>query len=805
MQQLTWKTSLFGEAYIAEIGTGVFDQHPSKDVFIRYLPKDFNKKHFITIVTGSDSGLLLSYLNELAEALDSYFICVELPEVVEAIKQHGWLDSDRVLLFASDFDLNQLSLSDKFSSYFIRNSVQLAPSLAVIDKHSEYIALWELMKLKFDVASLRFNKSQSIKFIEQHFDNMSELLFPLRKFENLLSGKTAVLLGGGPSVHVSFEWIKKYREKVVVFAANRISSRLLKEGIRPDFFVAVDPQPLLLAYSKDMFEFSQNTILLCSAYVSSNVLNQWAGKVIYADGSTPFEDYFSDEISRDGNLIANGPTVMNFALQSACFMGCTTILLSGVDLCYSSEGQSHESSSIESNIGSYLKIGGARVKTYTGVFANTDPQMAVAKSMFNEQIKIYTKSNPYLRIYQLNSYAACLDDVSLIDINELKSPDGTVTVALKELTRQLNWSAQTAGERLTYLRGEMDLRLTLYRQLIRPVSSVLAQLRVIHKLTPQALQRLSKKVERVKKHFELSLGDERFLLFDYQHLDYAKVLQPLESKESQSIEEIRQILTGFFIAAYRSLLKFISRLEAINQRLDLRDKEIQGCLDESILSQWLALKEPGRGRVWQSRHADKIISQHQLALLRRAEQAFIDQFNGDVVTFKASFESRETRMFSLWKQVESAIQLQDIHRLTPLVEYLLSMADDVEMNQLGHYALMGKYLIENRWLDLIDESSSVNISRLELPKYKMLATSYMALGQLDHALTALEVLCRYSNDFFIVYAELANTMGLIDVAEYAYRLAVETHLDDELTKRKALDWAQQYQRVSFLQWFTNVT
>lgn len=67
MKQLTWKMSPLGEAYIDEINNGVFEHHYAKDIFNRYLPKDFSKKNFITIVAGSDSGLLLSYLNELAE------------------------------------------------------------------------------------------------------------------------------------------------------------------------------------------------------------------------------------------------------------------------------------------------------------------------------------------------------------------------------------------------------------------------------------------------------------------------------------------------------------------------------------------------------------------------------------------------------------------------------------------------------------------------------------------------------------------------------------------------------------------
>ncbi|HQR95380.1 MAG TPA: hypothetical protein PLF09_02135 [Thiotrichales bacterium] len=96
------------------------------------------------------------------------------------------------------------------------------------------------------------------------------------------------------------------------------------------------------------------------------------------------------------------------------------------------------------------------------------------------------------------------------------------------------------------------------------------------------------------------------------------------------------------------------------------------------------------------------------------------------------------------------------------------------------------------------------MNRLILPKHKLLTQAYLSLGELNNALESLEAMCRYSNDYFIVYAQLASLMELWDVAEFAYRIAVQTHVEDELTKQKALRWAQQHQRESLICWLSEL-
>lgn len=801
MQQLTWKTSSLGEAFIEEINQGVFEHHTAKDIFTRYLPKDFTKKHFITLVTGSDSGLLLPYLNELAETLNSYFICIELPEVLEAIKQQGWQDTDRVRLVDQSYTLETLSKDEAFSAFFLRQAIQVLPSIAVIDKHPDYHALWEQTRQAFTAATIAFNAAHSAQFIDRHLTNMTELIYPISQFEKTLTGKTAVLLGGGPSVSLMLDWVKQHRDKVVVFAANRLSTRLAQEGIAPDFFAAVDPQPALLDYCKEMFAFADRSILLCASAVSSNVLLQWSGKVVYADEATPFDDYIPEE-EQHPNLQTTGPTVMNFALQSAWFMGCRTIIMAGVDLCYSPDGHSHESSSLEAQLGKFLKAGGAKVKTYAGDMANTDPQMALALETLQKQINYYRTITPEMEVYQVNPNAAYVEQVQLCSRAQLPIPQTPIVDTLSDVKQQLTWQSDKAIEWLSYLHQQVQQRLHIYECLLKPVASVLARVRVLTHLSPPEIVRLSKQITRVKNRFENSLGDERFLLFDYAYVDYVKVIAPIESEQEQTLTDIQHVLTDFFKAAYRSLLTFSTRLHEIEQRIELRIKEAQGVLDQSMLDQWLAMNEPGRGAVWQAHNAHIVLTETQKNLLQQAHLAFVELLTHKAPSFKDKFTDRTFRMSSLWQQVDGALHSSDSARLMTIAEHLLLQQDDEEMMQLGHYAIMAHYAIQQDWLSLINRAEPIHLARLILPKHKLLTEAYLALGDLESALSSLEVMCRYNQDYFIAYAELASLLNLGDLAEFAYRIAVQTHATDELTKQKALRWAQQYQRLGLLDWLS---
>lgn len=798
MQQLTWKTSPFGEAYIAEIGTGIFDQHPAKDVFNRYLNKDFREPHHLIVVVGSDSGLLLPYLVELAKETKSYYICYEEDAVISPLLENGWQDTEQVRLVPPSFDISSLFVDQDFTEFFLRLAVKIVPSLAVATKKLNYIDLWNNVRNEVKVKLIPFANSGG--FINRHLDNMTELVFPIRLLRNQLNGKTAVLLGGGPSVEQVFDWVRTNRENLVLFAANRISSRLKVEKITPDFFVAVDPQPELLDYCKDMFDFAGQSILLTTASVASNVLHQWPGKMAYAETVTPFYPLNESECQLV-NFKGTGPTVMNTAFQAACYMGASNIILAGMDLCHTLTGQSHESSSKEASVGRFIQATENKVLTYSGLYAPTTPQMELARNILQEQVNVWKVKT---RFWQINPNAAKVNDIELIDLNKLPFVISPVTTEINQVHALLNWTPQAALAHLDYLQRIVDYRLTLYRKLIKRIIPVLRDVKRLTRLSPPALSRATKQLVRAKNSFENSLGPERFLLFEHAYLDYVKVAEPLEGSENgqQSLSDIQALLTNFFTAAYRSLDSFAKHLDEITLLIELRKQEAHGLLSEQMLAQWQARHEPGRGAVWLAHHDQRNLTEEEQAILYKAQNEFKYLLEHSAPSFVVQFEDIERQVDSLIEQIKIAYHQSDTARLAGLIDYLTAKGSG-NFLQLASFAQMAEAMLRKDWLSVIAFSEQINLPILHIAKYKWLVKVYFETDDPLSVLTSLEVLCREDAKYFSIYADVASKLGFLELAEFAYQMAVQNNPSDALTFNEVYQWAQQHQRTALLAWLAD--
>ena len=49
--------------------------------------------------------------------------------------------------------------------------------------------------------------------------------------------------GAGPSADDAFDYFKRYRNKLMIFATGHIVRSLIKGGIIPDVIILTDPQP----------------------------------------------------------------------------------------------------------------------------------------------------------------------------------------------------------------------------------------------------------------------------------------------------------------------------------------------------------------------------------------------------------------------------------------------------------------------------------------------------------------------------------------------------------------------------------
>lgn len=176
--------------------------------------------------------------------------------------------------------------------------------------------------------------------LDSNFEVISKLNLPeCGELKDIFKDKAVVIVGAGPSVDLQLTSIKKYRDKITVFATGHITRKLVNEGIIPDAVIITDPQPLMYKQIDGVNLKNIPMILLSTA--SSSVIDYYNGPIYVAYQS----GYIHAEIKAKeigATLFETGGSVTTTALDIALRFGARKIIFVGVDLAYTG-GYSHAS------------------------------------------------------------------------------------------------------------------------------------------------------------------------------------------------------------------------------------------------------------------------------------------------------------------------------------------------------------------------------------------------------------------------------------------------------------------------------
>lgn len=791
-QIITWKVNQFGEQYSPEINGQLFEAMPSESVFARFLPEGFIQKNILGIVIGTDSGLILNYLKYKAKKNNSIYICIDKLEVVTHLKELGWQDTEHVKLFDDNFQLKYLLSIDeyKYRKYVVEKRVFLLSSIAPVDKKLDYNELLGEYKQQFNFLSMFVATEKNSKlFIDSTLRNFPDMLHHVGIIKNKYHGRTAVLLGGGPSVGIAFEWIKQNREQLVIFAATRLAGRLKQEDIYPDFFCAVDPQLELLDYAKEIFDFVNDSILLCTSTVAHNIVSQWAGRIIYSDQLPHF--------SEDDDIHA-GPTVMNYALELAVYLGFEHIVLSGVDLCYNKEGHSHESNSLEAKVARFIRVSAAQLETYEGGLANTDTSMASARDAMQIQVNLFKEKNSSLKFYQINSRAAKIKHVELIDLLEIPLPINSSRLITLDIVNVTAWNSDLVDNVLKERINKIKSKISLYRKVQRTVKNILIDVRKINAMRDHILNRVINSVNKVIADVEKKLGNELIFLFKYSGFDYNAEIKTLSG--SKTLYDFQKNTSEYFTMIYDSLNNYSHALSNSLLSLDLRLREAHGELDLSIFDSWLERNEPGRGLVWLVHNKHLSLSHEQTEWLNLATEKFEKLILNGFISHRETYADENFRFGSFWNQVKVAFEREDVEQLSVLSEYLLENFSDNDLLSLGNYAKICLFSLQKEWSDVIQYAEYIKNDNLLIPTLRLKLKACLTMDQTQMAFDTLNVLIQYEPDYMLQYASIALILGHLELAQEAVQTYVLNNQANEFVVRQVWQWAMQNKQVLLQEW-----
>lgn len=340
------------------------------------------------VIIGSDSGQLIRFVKEKTPLpRGSRWIFIEPTALAEALRQTPAIASlldDYVHLITPD-EWTQTAELLLLNDYFRINGVAFDRSLAALDHPTaDYLELVD--QFDAELTRRRYVTTANLgtaPFLSAQLANTPSFFANLVPLKGIFKGKKALILAGGPSLDDQIEWLKTHRSQLFLIAVSRISARLLSAGIHPDLIATVDPYPVSLTVSRQMFDFGPQTILIAGNHAYPGIVNRWPHRMLHTDLLLPWDeppiapDVQTDEqakpINPTGNLVSVGPTVTHTCVMLATYLGFTQIAFAGLDLCHAPNGQTHAQGSSEAAAGPLLDYTAVKVTTNTGQTAWTTP------------------------------------------------------------------------------------------------------------------------------------------------------------------------------------------------------------------------------------------------------------------------------------------------------------------------------------------------------------------------------------------------------------------------------------------------
>lgn len=771
------KTNSFGEQYFYEVNQSAFDSLGSKTTFDKTYRDTFQTEKMLYIVVGSDSGLLIKYLQNQYTSEGRKFVIYEKPEVIDYIEENIAYSKDFFLIVPPDYSLYQL---EEFApDHIIHARYQLVRSLSVIDSKSPvYSDLWGEIETNYNIFTTTEsgNKITDI-FINSNFQNLYALSTPFGHYPKLLEGTTAVIMGGGPTLDESIDWIKANQNKLVIFSAARISKRLYQEGIHTDLYVTVDPHDVSYDNSKGMLKYGKESTLVHTNYANNKLIANWEGARAYLGSRIPW--YQPDQ---PDNLSVAGPTVTNTMLSVAMFMGCKQILFAGVDFCYSATGASHESSSLESKAGRYLdNAGGGQVETFSGRMAETTSSFANARNTM-EQVVEHAKKTLDIEFYSLSAESAKIEGVLCHKTDKIILPSEDKTVAVQTLHQLFT---PKHDEQKSYLK-EVLKQAQDFRKLssdgMKWSQEGLSAAKKLFDKTEQT-NKLTQKIVKLKKQIQKNIGYNEEFYFQYSIESFADFMDPSIDPENQSQEEIKTSLIHYFEGLCHSIDPVLDSLDKTLETLKYRQKELEGTKHFTELSTfWKEREEYGRVNYWLK------INHLTLEDLSEKER---ENYHELISMFDAEFEEQQSKLdHRLAQQAENLKTILDrvqiyfsdkrIEELKVISQYLSTLSSN-RAQQLQTLAQGYYEELEGKVDEAMMTYTQLKDEELLLFGLKRMATLSLEKKDFETALNTLEVLINYSDEYFVSYADILAAIGDVQGAIQIYNHYLQTYDDDVAT------------------------
>ena len=767
----------FGERYLYDVNRGAFNQIGAANVFRHRFGEGLFAKDSLTIVIGTDSGLLLEYVQSQGVPEGSRFLFVELDDLLPSIE--GEVDTaslDDTILLTGEQPLAELLQEIRFADYANLNAVRLFESIGAVDDFiGGYRTLVSTVNQQLDAILWTHNVQLSNPtFVRRQLQNLVEEHVPAQVLRDSFAGKTAVLLGGGPSLDDMLPWIRKHQNDLVVIAVSRICRRLRQADVTPHVVVSIDPTELSFDISKEFLDLDPRAILAHANHVAFPLLAQWRGRSVYLDRRYPWLCK-----KEESNVTSAGPTVTNTAFALALAMGFTRIIFAGIDMCHSRAGYSHAKGSNEFEAGPMIGLANMRVATNSGHEAETTPDFFNAIDAFGVQALAARKQG--VEVINPAADAAVIRGVDHVPADRLSlQPLAADPFNILHAAMQGDAPAERCNN-LNATRRELARAHGRMREIIKLADEALAcNDGLFGRGGKQADFRYKRRMDKIEHRLDTRLSgfSEIVRMFSAQ----AFLHMPPSDREWTD-DEIEQAGKTYYTAYRDNAKTLLDLVEDAQHRVETALSEESDSPDYArMLAQWAADATPGRAEVWRHRHPQLAAD---LDVETRRRFADMDREFRMLMAVHDTGHARKMRAEAALGPVRGKLQLlfkeRNVDGLSRLTSQLANL-EGVEAEQLHalgcgylaeadgendaafqHYAA----LIDLTRAQIDDQDGDIVNPRLEDALRRMVVIA-LAEQWHDQALLLLETLAGMSPAYQPQFAELLRLSDNPEAAADVY-------------------------------------
>lgn len=754
-----WVENRFGQSYCPQANHLTFEKLPAESLFDREYQTLFEQKDYLFIVVGSDSGLFYKYIAEKSLENNLSFIFLDYESVIEHSPnidqsvEHG----SKLAIHSRDYHFIQLL--ERHSSYIMRRQVMLIKSFAVLDAApgSPYAKLWTEIESRFNTFIRSEYNAQNAKVFElERLRNAPENMIPIVTLDRMLEGRDAIVLGGGPTLDETMDWVKQNQSKLVIFAAARIAGRMANEGIVPDFFVTVDPFPWSFDNAKGVLAFAEQSVLLTSFHAQHRLVSQWYGAHAYAGERYAWHhDY-------EPNIDAPGPTVTNAALHIAASLGAKRVFLSGIDFCFAG-GKTHESQSAEAkanDLYAYQKT--IRVEDNSGNLAETEPAFFNSINAMQYAVSIY-KAQREIEVISLGSLSAKMDGVEYRHYDSIELDSTEKTELMLSVHEKLTLDVKAKLALLKATEKEFQTQLKRFKELNKFAKDALKAIPKVYDSNTQALNaKAGEKISRLKKKVTKLVAEDGDMLVTYQSAFFADSFKEVSDEKNMTQDEVVDQLNAFFKGIRLSSEHFAQAIESGIKRIKLRIDEMNPkskmC---DLVEAWSKTKEYGRVLHWQGFFADKKLDATDQACLDKVLKLFEDELGETNHQYSEMLSKNVSNVATLYHRADLAYENKNMDEIQGILDHANSL-DALDKSQKNSFInFLNAMLLE---LQGEKEQAVDYYLMVEMPFFRRIALNKVlnikiAQQEYEQALLVLEALCGFSLDFMVPYADMLNLLG----------------------------------------------